>query len=285
MMAKVICRGYIRVSTTMQSEDGISLETQYKRLQAHCEYKGWNLVKVYTDAGISGKNMDRPGLQSLLSDIQANETVLICELSRMSRTTKDALTIFELFKEKGANFVCLSPDMDFGTPIGQMMLTVLCAVHQLERQNISAHVSNNMTRLSKEGKLRSRPPYGYKFVGKDKDLEPEPAQQTVLENIKIMHAGGMNLAQIAKQLNERGDNLTLLNNRKTIPEKIPVFHAQTIKRILVDHGILVPVKPVKRLPLEQRITSHHKPVPNNMQELIPIPNNIMQDLVQNPNPQ
>lgn len=256
-----LCRGYIRVSTTMQSEEGISLETQQKRLQAHCDYKGWNLVKVYTDAGISGKNTDRPGLQSLMNDIQKGEIVLICELSRLSRNTKDALTLFEFFKEKGANFVCLAPDMDLGTPIGQLIMTVLMAVHQLERQNISMHVSNNMQRLSKEGKLRSRAPFGYKFVGKDRDLQPEPSQQAVIEKIKNMYTANMKLAQIAKELNAKGDNLVLPNNKKTLPEdKVPIFYAQTVKRILQDQGIIVDSKPDDRAPLERRITSHHKSV-------------------------
>lgn len=256
---KTICRGYIRVSTTMQSEEGISLETQTKRLQAHCDYKDWNLIKVYVDAGLSGKNMERPGLQTLMNDCQTGETVLICELSRMSRNTKDALTLFEYFKEKGVNFVCLNPELDFTSGVGMLIYTVLCSVHQLERDNISTHVSNNMQRLSKEGKLRSRPPFGYKYIGKDSDLVEEPEQQKIIDQIKIMYANGMKLSQIATKLNTQGDNKVLLNNKKTIPSKPPLFHAQSVKRILVDHGVITPDKHTGRVPLEQRITSHHKP--------------------------
>lgn len=127
------------------------------------------------------------------------------------------------------------------------------------------HVSNNMQRLSKEGKLRSRAPFGYKFVGKDRDLEPEPSQQAVIEKIKLMHAANMKLAQIAKELNTKGDNLVLLNNKKTLPEhKIPLFYAQTVKRILQDQGIIPLANPDNRVSLEQRIISHHKPIETNV---------------------
>src|SRR5581483_8655419 len=91
---KRIAKGYIRVSTTMQREDGISLETQTQRIQEYCAYKKLDLVKVYQDAGISGKNITgRPGMQELLSDIQKGDSIIVCDLSRLARNTKDALTI------------------------------------------------------------------------------------------------------------------------------------------------------------------------------------------------
>lgn len=257
-MSIPVARGYCRVSTSMQL-DGVSLETQHKRIQAHCDYKGLNLIKCYEERGVSGKNIERPALQSLLSDLNKGEYVIVADLSRLSRNTRDALGLFETFKSRGVHFVCLSPDIDFSTPVGELLFTVMMAVHRLERQNISMHVSNNMQRLSKEGKLRSRAPFGYKFVGKDRDLEPEPTQQAVIEKIKTLHAANMKLAQIAKQLNAHGDNLTLLNNKKTVPgDKVPVFYAQTIKRILQDQGLVTLAKPNERVTLEQRITSHHK---------------------------
>src|SRR5690606_41487956 len=77
------------------------------------------------------------------------------------------------------------------------------AVHQLERENISSHVKANMNQLAKEGKLRSRSPFGYKFVGKDQDL-----QQQVVEKIKALHAEALGYNEIAKKLNDEGDNMS-----------------------------------------------------------------------------
>lgn len=247
-------RGYCRVSTVMQV-DGISLDTQHKRITEYCTFKQLNLVEIYEDAGISAKNTDRPALQRLMKEMKEGDTVIICDLSRLSRRALDALQLFEDFKKRGVNFVCLSPNIEFSTPIGCLMFNVLMSVHQLERENISAHVKANMNQLSREGRLRSRPPFGYKFVGKDQDLQPEPEQQRVVDKIKALYADGMGYTKIMKKLNEDGDNACLNNNKKSAKDKVPMFYAQTIKRILADYGV---IEDPERIPIDRRIVSHRK---------------------------
>lgn len=262
MACQPVARGYCRVSTAYQSEDGVSLDTQKKRIADHCLYKGLDLIKIYEDSGISGKDMNRPSLRQLLSEVCPDEYVIVTDLSRLSRNTRDALSMFEHLKDKGVKFVCLNPDIDFSTPIGEMMFTVLMAVHRLERQNISAHVSANMRQLSREGKLRGRAPFGYRFVGKDRDFEPEPEQQKVIEKIKELYFQGTKYAQIARKLNEDGDNACLANNKKTVnPDKTYLFYPQTVKRILLDEKVIPQVSSTidqNRIPIEQRIVSHRK---------------------------
>lgn len=250
-----VARGYCRVSTAMQADDGVSLDTQQKRIKEYCNFKQLNLVKLYEDAGLSAKNTDRPALQELMKEMKEGDTVIVCDLSRLSRRTSDALQLFEDFKKRGVNFVCLSPNIEFSTPVGALMFSVLMAVHQLERENISSHVKANMNQLAKEGKLRSRPPFGYKFVGKDQDLQPEPLQQKVVEKIKALHAEGLGYTKIANKLNDEGDNICLNNNKKSVKNKTPVFYAQTVKRILADYGV---IEDPDRIPIERRIVSHRK---------------------------
>ena len=253
-MAQPIARGYVRVSTAMQV-DGQSLETQIKRIQGHCDYKGYNLIKIYQDSGISAKDTNRPALQQLMNDMEKGEKIIVADLSRLSRNTRDALNLFEEFKTRGVHFICLNPDIDFSSAVGELLYTIMMAVHRLERQNISSHVSANMQRLSSESKLRSRPPFGYRFVGKDQDLQPEPVQQKVVEKIKVLHASGMGYTKIAKKLNEDGDNISLNNNKKSVKDKAPLFYAQTVKRILADYGV---IEDPDRVPIEKRIVSHHR---------------------------
>ena len=256
--SKVInnARGYIRVSAHLQ-EDGTSLETQLKRIQEHCIYKHWNLLKVYEDVGISGKDMKgQAALQELRNDLQKGEYIIIPFLSRLSRNTKDALILLEEFKEKGVNFVCLDPDLDFSTSIGEFIFTVLMAVHKLERENTVKLIKENMQYLSSEGKLRTKAAFGWKFVGKDKDMEPDPEQQAVIRKIIAMYNSSMSLNQIAQILNSSGDNKVLNNNKRTHSEN-PMFYSHTIKRILMDQGVIEPDNP-KRKPLNQRLISHHK---------------------------
>jgi site-specific DNA recombinase len=276
-----ICRGYIRVSTNLQSEDGASLQTQIKRIQDYCSFKKLNLTKIYEDRGLSAKNIEgRPGLKQLLDDIQKGEYVLVTDLSRLARNTKDALNMFDFFKEKGAFFVCLNPDIDFSTGFGELMFTIISAINKLERQNISANVKANLQRLSAQDKLRSRAPFGHKFVSKDRDMESDEEQQKVIEKIREMHIKGMNLTQIAGKLNQDGDNKCLNNNKKTKTGEC-FFQPTTVKRILVDNGVIVgDAKSFQnRKNVNQRIISHHK----NEEIQVP-PFNNSDNIIRNSNP-
>jgi site-specific DNA recombinase len=262
-------RGYVRVSTHYQAEDGQSIETQEKKIKAHCEYKGLELLRVYTDAGISAKDTRRPSLQNLIKEAEEGDYVIVSDLSRLSRNTRDALNLFEEFKERNIKFVCLQPDIDLSTPVGNLLMTVMMAVHHLERQNIGAHVSSNMQRISREGKLRTRPPFGYKFVSKDQDYDPVPEQLEVKDKILQMHRDGMKFSQIAKQLNLDGDNKVLNLNKRAQTEKVSIFYAQTIKRILIDYGA-IPGEGAcsNRAPIDRRIISYRKHEENSPEKSV-----------------
>ncbi len=254
-----ICRGYVRVSTDFQVQDGVSIETQVKRIKSYCELKDWDLVKIYIDEGVSGKDRNRPQLQQLFSDISKDEFMLITDLSRFSRSTLDAITMVKDLEDKGAFLVTINDNIDFSTPMGRCMFRMLMSFHELERETISANISINMQRLSREGKLRTRPPFGWKFIGKDQDLEPVPSQQECLESIKQMYLAGMKIAQITKTLNKNGLAKCLQDNKRNVkPELEPQFYDQTVRRILIDHKIIQVDKPVVNL--ESRITSQHKEI-------------------------
>ena len=85
--------GYIRVSTEGQAEKGISLEAQRAKIEAYAALKDFTLVEIVEDAGISAKNLKRPGMQRLLDMIHRKEidAVIILKLDRMFRNTVDAL--------------------------------------------------------------------------------------------------------------------------------------------------------------------------------------------------
>jgi site-specific DNA recombinase len=250
-----IAKGYVRVSTNMQKEDGVSLETQTTRIEEYCRYKKLNLVKTYEDAGISGKNMrDRPALQDLKSNIQVGDSIVFCDLSRLGRCTVDVILFNEFVSEKGAKLICLSPDIDFSTPLGEMIITVLSGFNQYERKMISQNISTNMQRLVEDGKLRGRAPFGYKFVGKDKDMEPVKEQQQVISIIIDLYNNGTTMNRIAAILNTGGYGQTLNINKKKISPN-PQFYHKTIQRILIDQGI---VESKDRKPIDERIKTFHK---------------------------
>ena len=252
-----VCRGYVRVSTDLQVQDGVSIETQVKKIQSYCELKDWNLVNIYIDEGISGKDRNRPQLKQLFSDILTDEFMLVTDLSRFSRSTLDAITMVKDLETKGAYLVTITDNIDFSTPMGRCMFRMLMSFHELERETISANISTNMQRLSREGKLRTRPPFGWKFVSKDQDLEIVPSQQECIEKIKQMYLSGIKIAQITRTLNSDGSVNCLHANKRTVkPELTPRFYDQTVRRILIDHKLIQPENPT--VALESRIVSQHK---------------------------
>lgn len=247
-------KGYIRVSTQLQKDDGTSLEIQCKRIHDYCNYKNFELVKIYSDPGVSGKSIDgRPQMKALLDDIQKDDYIIFTDLSRMSRSTLDSLSIIQQIANKKAFFVCLALDIDASTPNGSFMIQVLCAFNELERKNTAAKVSYNMKVLSQQGKLRNRCPFGYKFVGKDKDFEPEPTQQEVIKIIINLYNQGHNPNKIAAILNTQGYGPTLNLNKTKISQN-PMFYQKTVQRILADHGLL---EMKDRKNADQRIKTYH----------------------------
>ena len=141
---------YIRVSTDKQADKGYSLPEQEERIRAYCKSKGWELSKIYSDAGFTGSNMDRPALQELMREISAYDIVLVNKLDRLSRSQKDTLHLIQdIFAPAGASFVSMQESFDTTTPIGIAMVGILSAFAQLERSQIKERM-----KMGKEGRKK-----------------------------------------------------------------------------------------------------------------------------------
>lgn len=245
--------GYVRVSTTMQVEDGISLDTQTNRINTYCENKKVKLEKLFEDKGISGKTIqERPGLQEALSVLKQDDRLVVQDLSRFSRNTKDAIQMLMNIKEKGASLVLLSPDVDFSSPVGTMFFTMLSAVSQLESEQIGERVSVNMKTLSNRNELRSKPQFGWKFIGKGKDYVQDESQQPIIQLIVDLYESGESYTKIAQILNEKGHNKTL-KNKKNLPQ---IFYPNTVRNVLANEGI---IKVPGKKPITERFLKTRNP--------------------------
>lgn len=153
---------YARTSTNLQAT---GLESQLLALKGLCEAKGIADTRVYTDAGISGAKSSRPALDQLIADAKAGEiaNVITYSLSRLSRSTSHLLQTLELFKSLNIGFISLSENIDMSTPTGMMIVTVLGAVAQLEREITVERVRNGLVNARAKGKKLGRP----SFVDKD----------------------------------------------------------------------------------------------------------------------
>jgi len=151
---------YIRVSTERQArvEEG-SLKNQKQMLQAELERrnaqkKDWGaFVKAYVDEGISGKDINRPAFQQMLVDIEIGriDTVMFTELSRLSRSLKDFLNIFEFVRRHNCDLICLKTNIDTTSPYQELVTKILMVFAEFEREMTSPRTSLNAYERSKRG--------------------------------------------------------------------------------------------------------------------------------------
>ena len=131
--------GYIRVSTTGQAEDGVSLEMQETKLCAWAELNGYEMLVVHQDAGLSGSRAsNRPALQKAITDACAQSIPLVVySLSRLARSTSDALSISEKLSAAGADLVSLSEKIDTTSAAGKMVFRMMAVLAEFERDQIA----------------------------------------------------------------------------------------------------------------------------------------------------
>lgn len=127
--------GYVRVSTSRQATGGVSVETQRERIAVWSVANGYELGEVYVDAGMSGGRADnRPALQAALAHAcRARAALVTYSLSRLARSTRDALAISERLSGAGADLVSLSERIDTTTAAGKMVFRMLAVLAEFER--------------------------------------------------------------------------------------------------------------------------------------------------------
>jgi site-specific DNA recombinase len=196
--------GYIRVSTEKQANEGVSLEAQEARINAWCIANGYELVRVYVDAGISGKRMDtRKELLAALAALKKGMALVSYSLSRLARSTKDALAIGEMVAKKKADMVSLSEQIDTTTAAGKMMFQMLAVLAEFERNLVAERTTNALQHKKATGqKYCNQTPYGFEAI-EGKLVQVEQEAQVVAE-IQAARAGGDTLQAIANSLNGRG---------------------------------------------------------------------------------
>jgi DNA invertase Pin-like site-specific DNA recombinase len=138
---------YVRVSTVEQNE-----ARQIEGLKPH------NIEKWYIEK-VSGKNMtDRPELNNMLDFVREGDTVFIHDFSRLARSTKDLLRIVDMLKDKGVHLVSNKESIDTTTATGQLMLTMIAAIAEFERQNMLDRQAEGIAIAKREGKYKGRKP-------------------------------------------------------------------------------------------------------------------------------
>ena len=127
---------------------------QKERLIAYCKAKDWIIADIYVDGGYTGSNLNRPGIQKLISETDKFDLVLVYKLDRLSRSQRDTLYLIEeVFRPKGVDFISMQESFDTSTPFGKAMIGLLAVFAQLEREQIKER-----TWMGRVAPRQDRPP-------------------------------------------------------------------------------------------------------------------------------
>ena len=200
---KKIAGLYIRVSTEDQAREGFSLPEQEKRLRAMCEYKNYEIYKVYKDAGISAKTGNkRHAFEELLQDVKDKKcnTIVVLKLDRLTRSVYDWENIIKFLEENNAYLDCANDDINTTNANGKMISRILMSVSQQEIERTSERTKIGLAGAIKVGHIPHQAPLEYKH--EDKKLVIDYATKDVAIRIFNMYHEGMSYQTISNVLNE-----------------------------------------------------------------------------------
>ena len=205
---KINCYIYTRVSTAMQV-DGFSLDAQRDKLKRYAEYEEMDIVGEYSDEGHSGKNIaGRPEFMKMLEDIEEGKDdvsyVLVFKLSRFGRNAADVLNSLQLMQDFGVNLICVEDGIDSSKESGKLMISILSAVAELERENILVQTMEGRKQKAREGKWNGGfAPYGYALIDGNLAIAEDEAEVIRLIFDKYVHTD-MGANGVAEYLNTHG---------------------------------------------------------------------------------
>lgn len=231
MKEKIKVYTYTRVSTAMQI-DGYSLEAQKNRMKAYADFNDYEIVGEYEDAGKSGKSIEgRTEFNRMMEDIKCGKDnvsfVLVFKLSRFGRNAADVLSTLQTMQDFGVNLICVEDGIDSSKDAGKLMISVLSAVAEIERENIRVQTMEGRIQKAREGKWNGGfAPYGYDLVNGQLVVNEEEAKAVRLIFDLYVHKK-MGGRLIAQYLEHHG--ILKLNHRNTRGE---LFSAAYVREII-----------------------------------------------------
>ena len=222
---------YTRVSTTMQI-DGYSLDAQKARMKAYADFNDYQIVGEYEDAGKSGKSIEgRASFCRMMEDIKSGKDgvayVLVFKLSRFGRNAADVLSTLQVMQDFGVNLICVEDGIDSSKDAGKLMISVLSAVAEIERENIRVQTMEGRIQKAREGRWNGGfAPYGYHLVDGVLQINEDeaPAIRTIFEQYVNTDTGANGLS---KYLETHGFQKLARQNGTS-----PLFSATLIRAIL-----------------------------------------------------
>ncbi|OGY53566.1 MAG: hypothetical protein A2912_03785 [Candidatus Buchananbacteria bacterium RIFCSPLOWO2_01_FULL_40_23b] len=191
---------YVRVSTEEQAKEGISIDAQIDRCQAYCKARGWQVFKIYTDAGYSAGTLSRPALKDLLEDARIKQLniLLVYKIDRFSRKLQDLISALEHLKAQNINFTSVTEQIDTTTAMGEAFFQIIGVFAQLERGMVKERVELAFDKKISSGETLNRAPLGYTYNDQRK-LTIDPTEAKIVKEIFEMAAAGISYKDICAQ--------------------------------------------------------------------------------------
>jgi len=196
--------GYIRVSTSEQAKDGVSLEVQKEQLESYAKLYDIELVDIVADEGASGKSLRRDGLETVLDRMEQGETdaILVYKLDRLTRSVADLGALIEKYFKDKYRLLSVQDQIDTASANGRFVLNLLGSVSQWEREVISERTTAALQHKKELKVVYNHNPLGYTDEGGQ--LIEIDEEMLIVTEILNMRNTGLSYRSIANDLNERG---------------------------------------------------------------------------------
>lgn len=202
------------MSTAAQAEEGVSLDAQRARVQAHAAQHGIKLVEIIEDAGESAASLDRPGVQRALAMLRAGQAdaLLVYKLDRLTRSAADLGELTRtVFAQGRASILSVTENIDTRTAGGRLHLRIMVDFAEYERDVIGERTAAALQHKAAQGEYTgggSR--YGFRVANPDaaddetKLVEKDPGEQAVILEARRHRARGLSLRAVAAELAAQG---------------------------------------------------------------------------------
>jgi len=199
---------YLRVSTDKQADRGVSLEAQRAKVESYASLYDLDLVTVEVDAGESAKSLARPALERALTMLRAGkaDALLVVKLDRLTRSVRDLCDLVDRYFRDGKRaLLSVGEQVDTRSAAGRMVLNVMSAVGQWEREAIGERTSAAMQHKAAQGEYTGgAAPYGYALASDGVALVEVAAGQAVIAEARALRSAGMSLRKVAELLDSKG---------------------------------------------------------------------------------
>ena len=231
MAQKLRMAGYVRVSTEKQADHGVSIDAQIQKLRQYAALYDIDLVEIVIDRGVSGKKLDRPGLNKCLSMLTSggSDGLLVVKLDRLTRRVQDLGYLLDTYFQK---FILCSvaEQVDTRTAAGRLVLNVLTSVAQWEREIISERTKSAMRYKKSNGEYTGgRILYGFSIGDDGRTLVENPKEQKAIRMAIQKRNEGLSYRKICAELARSG----------VMPRNGIKWNKNTVQKIIIQNESIV----------------------------------------------